>query len=377
MSAWRQVSNGHARNLRIVESLIFSEESMNTVPTITPGSITGMNGLDTRPVYFLRLNGSTTPNLVVKCDREAVDPALQPDVDTSIKWGSKLMKNVNATSVNTKIMTPNEIVVFKQFAAAAFPQGSRQREYLASQYTWVKMPFVAGLSDADFESDDNNAIAIIKRNIAKFSDDQVWYDLGKILAVDTFNGNYDRFDINNGDWVNTGNVMFVANGPTKVVGLDTYDPNSDERRSNLVKVGGFDSLRKLVDPGQRRTFAVACVKSVGAKLKRGLGNTANTITLKSNGPNGPQMVRIAVSTLPDLFLPYSASLEAGFAAGADELKRYLQGKVRQYGGQWNRATPTKLPPRFGQARAQAAAQAARKTIPQGILDRMAYLGWNV
>lgn len=351
---------------------------MKTVPTITPGSITGMSGLTSRPVYFLRLNGSTTPNLVVKGDKPVMSNSVESDIDSSIKWGSKLMKNVNNTSVNTKIMTPNEIVVFKQFVAGAFPQGSIQRDYVgpgAPAYKWVKMPYVAGLSDADWDDDRNNAIAIIKRNIARFSDEQVWYDLGKILAVDTFNGNNDRFDLTNGDWVNTGNVMFVPNSPTKVVGLDTYDPYSNQ--SNLAKVGGYEELRKLVDPNQRRTFAIACVKSVGKTLKRGLGNNANTIALLSNGPNGQQMIRIDVSSLPDLFLPYSASFEAGFAAGADELKRYLQEKVRQYGSQWNRTTPTNQGPRLGQARAQAAAASARKTIPQGILDRMAYLRWNV
>jgi len=39
-----------------------------TVPQITAGSINGVTGLSERPVYFLKVNGSPTPNLVVKGD---------------------------------------------------------------------------------------------------------------------------------------------------------------------------------------------------------------------------------------------------------------------------------------------------------------------
>ena len=73
---------------------------MNTVPTITPGSITGIGGLTVRPVYFLRLNGANNPSLVVKGESNVSHGA------TSVAWGAKLMKNVNDIQVNTKMMTP-------------------------------------------------------------------------------------------------------------------------------------------------------------------------------------------------------------------------------------------------------------------------------
>ncbi len=351
---------------------------MNTVPTITPGSITGMTGLTKRPVFFVRLNGSANPNLVVKGENAGADLPHATDVEatTSVKWGSKLMKNVNNTSVNTKVMTPNEVIVFRQAAVASFPNGSEQHRFVAGgqAYNWVKMPFVAGLSDAEFYNDDNSVSqAAIKRSIGKLSDDQVWTDLGKIVAVDIFNGNNDRFDTNDGRWVNKGNIMFLAAGPTKVIGLDTFDPNSEQ--ANLVRQqGGFDDLRKLIDPGQRRNYAIACAKSVGNEFKRALGNTVAVITLMTNCPHGPQQLRVEVGQLQDLFLPYAPNFEAGLTQGATDLKNYLQSKVRQYGNQWNRARPTGMAPRIGGARAAAHAP-ARKTIPQAILDRMAYLGW--
>ena len=350
---------------------------MNTVPNITPNSIAGMTGLSNRPVYFLRLNGSQTPNLVVKGEPPTVPFATTDELQTSVKWGSKLMKNVNNSSVNTKIMTPNEVLVFKRFAVTAFPHDSKQYQTVAPggpNYNWVKMPYVAGLSDAELYENRNPNFAAIKQNIAKFSDEQVWTDLGKIVAVDIFNGNCDRFDTKTGDWVNEGNVMFTTGGPTKVIGLDTFDPYSEQ--SNLTKAGGFEELRKLVDPGQRRIFATAAVKSVGSKFKRALGTGVASITLMSNGPNGPQRLSIDVNTLPNLFLPYAPNFEAGLATGANDLKVYLQNKVRQYRGQWQRATPKNMAPRIGGARAAAHAP-AKKTIPQGVLDRMAYLGWMV
>ncbi len=338
-----------------------------------------MTGLSSRPVYFLRLNGASDPNVVVKGEPATAPFATTDEVKTSIKWGSKLMKNVNNESVNTKIMTPQEVAVFKRFALTAFPRGSKQFDTVAPggpNYNWVKMPYVAGLSDAEVYENRQTDFGAIKKNIVKFSDEAIWTDLGKIVAVDVFNGNCDRFDTKTGGWVNKGNVMFLTGGPTKVIGLDTFDPYSEQ--SNLTKSGGFEELRKLVDPGQRRTFATAVVRSVGSELKRSLGKGVSVISLMANGPGGPVPIRIDVNSMPDLFLPYAASFEAGFAAGAADLKIYLQNKVRQYRTQWNRAMPSPnlLPPRLGQARARAAqAPALAKTIPQGVLDRMAYLGW--
>lgn len=408
-----------------------------TVPQITAGSITGITGLSERPVYFLKLNGSQTPNLVVKGDAASgAHPSMTDlDAEVSIQWGSKLMKNVNNDLVNTKIMTPAEVAVFKAAGLATFAAGTKMLLNVspgAPAYTWVKMPMVPGLSDAEYWRTDPSgrggyfSTADIKTNIFQFSKDDVWRDLGKVLAVDIFNGNCDRFDFT-GHWVNKGNIMFqdLAGQATKVIGLDTFDPNGGQN-ANLNTGGGFDELNILVDAARRRAFAIACATSVGSEMKRGL-KASTTITLKFMGPGGaPVVTKVDVGTMQDLFLPYAPLLEQGITAGANLLMIYLQGKVRQYApvpapvrqpAPWQRAAanagpavgapvmgrrgpgqgavgipalpalpghPPPLPPLPGNAALPGlppplpplpAIPAPLKTIPAGVLARMAYLHW--
>jgi hypothetical protein len=307
-----------------------------TVPQITAGSITGMTGLSERPVYFLKLNGSPTPNLVVKGDAASGNhPGMTDhDAEVSIQWGSKLMKNVNNDLVNTKLMTPAEVAIFKAAGLVIFRAGTAQLLNVspgAPAYTWVKMPMVPGLSDADYYSSNNDPIpADIKANILQFSKDDVWRDLGKVLAVDIFNGNQDRFTFT-GHWQNKGNVMFqdVAGQRTKVIGLDTFDPNGGAG-SNLNTGGGYDELNILTDAARRRAFAIDCATSVGSEMKRALKGS-NYITVVSRAPDGsPILRRVDVATMKDLFVPYAPFLEQGITAGANLLMIYLQGKVRQY-----------------------------------------------
>jgi len=334
---------------------------------ITPGSITAMAGLDTRPVYFVCLNGAAQPTLVVKGDTGGAD--------VSIKWGSKLMKNVNNELVNTKIMTPVEINEFRQFGLATFAPNTRQRNNLGGAYTWVKMPMVQDLSTAGFVSDVAQPQAKEMRGmIAKLLKLAAWVDLGKVLAVDIFIGNNDRFQVLDapgmqlGAWNNKGNLMFVGN--TRVIGLDTFDPASD--RSNLTAHGHFDALLILTDPGRRNAFAMACVMDVGNELRRACQRSGLTqFSIPADPPATPLPYKIIVANLPQLFVPYATSLAAGIAQGANDLKVYLQNKVRQYAPPPVRRVfigvrPGLLPP---------PPPPPPKVLPQGILDRMTFLGW--
>lgn len=374
-----------------------------TVPTITPGSITSVRGIENRPVYFLTLAPSLVENLVVKGEAAGANLAHMGDADAmvSVKWGSKLMKNVNNDQVNTKIMTPAEVNEFKVYARAHLVQGTRPHTNVSpagQAYNWVKMPKVGNLSDGEFYTETpaigpngrtGTAVvpADVRRNIIKFSDDAVWSDLGKVLAVDIFNGNDDRFDASDGSWVNKGNVMFLAGGQTAVIGLDTFDPNG--AKSNLNVMGQFDELQILINANRRHTFAEACATSVGEELARGLRfANAQSVTVNMQGPDGPVVTSFSLTELKVLFLPYAPLLEAGIAAGALQLKQYLQNKVRQYRG-WQRAVPhamQPLPPVPGQWRRAVPhavqpmpplPQVPGKTVPQGVLDRMAAIGWTV
>ena len=354
--------------------------------TSNPSNITGMTCLENRPVFFLKLNGSLVTNLVVKGEGDG-EVALDDHADTSIKWGAKLMKHVNSTEVNTKIMTAAEVLTFKTAGLLLIPLAmARPRLNLAipgPPFTWTKMPFVDGMSSAEFWNVNIGKYDSIpaKKNIVKMSDDAFWTDLGKVVAVDIFNGNADRFNITNGFWQNKGNIMFLPPGQTAVIGLDTFDPNArglHDLRSpldftNMQTRETFRHLLCLTDAGERLQFAKACVKSVGEELKKAFKNTAS-FTLRTQGPQGPVDVKIEVAQMATLFADYAPTFAEGIAAGATQLKANLQGKVRQYKPvvPWQRPVPRGANP--GDQPPQAI-PVPGKTIPQGILDRMAYLKW--
>ena len=379
---------------------------MNTVPMITPNSITEIEGLENRPVFFLKLNGSPTPSLVVKAERAEHD---DEDAKVSIVWGSKLMKNVQSSLVNMKIMTPPEMQEF-QAAARRLLQNFPHQVAWAADTTlgvWIKIPYVDNLKNADYKVATNHnwnpqrkqmqfdyvtSSKKIKATIKRLSDGQAWYDLGKIVAVDLFNGNNDRFN-EAGEWINRGNIMFLAAGPIRVIGLDTYDPTSSTRK--LTQPGGFPALRALVDSHAAQQYAAACCRSVGEKLQQALtpaqrSNSApTTITVSFvNAPGGlgTQNIPLQVALLHELFDGFAVEFEQGLRDGAIALKRYLQTKAQQYG--YRPSRPGTLAPGAAPARPRhapgvvalaparpATATPQHKVMPVGVLDRMQYLGW--
>ena len=346
---------------------------MNTVLPITAGSITGITGLSKRPVFFLRMNGAAQPNLVVKGESHSTGSMNSEEVMVSIKWGSKMMKNVNNSQVNTKIMTANEVNIFRLAAAAAFLFTSPQGEHATNGFRWVKMPMVNGLSDAEFYDDNTNKVnpQLIKRILPKLLNDNTWRDLGPILAADIFIGNSDRFDVESGAWINNGNVMFLAGGTTSMIGLDTFDPNSGDK-GNLANKGGFDAMKSLIDANRRNAFALACTKSVGIKLSN-KALDAGMQTLLVFLPSANKSFSFAAENLGTAFVPYANLLSQGIADGADSLRAYLQGKVQQYPP----PVPSLRPARPGQRVVIGGGIRGPqvKALPQGVLDRMAYLGW--
>jgi hypothetical protein len=357
-----------------------------TVPEVTTASITGISGKTDRPVFFVKLRGSATPTIVIKGD------AVTPHSEASIQWGSKMMKNVQNTLVNVKLMKPHEIDEFKEAVRATFKEDTHQYAFaIDAQYCWVKMPFVPGLSDGDFLDEktaklDKNSLA---RVISKFLDDAVWKELGIVVAVDVFNGNNDRFIVSGpgaGGWQNLGNVMFLdpnSNHTTPVIGLDMFDPNSTE--ADLLTVGGFQGLKVLVDPGKRDEFALACAMGVGKKIKAKMQMAGLTkLTVKIPQRNGYSLLVLNTQdNVEGLFKQYAPVFAQGLADGALRLRLYLQQKVQQYmpgrprgGGPPRPQTPApNLPPPRPQNPAPVPQGQPSKTIPKGVLDRMDYLGW--
>lgn len=376
----------------------------NSVPKIVAGGFSVDKGLDDHPVYFLTVGGA---KLVVKGEAKGSVGNARSDDDTatSIKWGSKMMKNVNDKFVNTKIMEPSEVTAFLAAASRKFrplptppgapagpppPNRYNNVSVAAQQYTWVKMPAVDGLSDAEFTKKVGGFTTPIrgkvKEQILKLTDETLWPQLGKVVAVDIFNGNSDRFDIKNGKWINYGNVMFTDLA-TKVIGLDTFDPNT--KQSNLVGHGRYDELKVLTDSKKQRDFALACTKSVGETLEfDAFTKGQQSVTLKVQGPDGESLLRINKGEVSDLYTQHAAAMAAGIAKGSNELKAYLQRKVVEYRQKAKAQPPRRpLPPVPGRTRPRAGGGPPPRPdplqrhvapipgIPQGILDRMHFLGW--
>lgn len=338
-----------------------------TVPIITANSITTITGLRVKPVYFISLNGQAQASLVVK--GENMLNINNNDALVSMSWTSKLMKNVNSNQVNVKLMTPAEIVEFLRAGNATFAPNSDEAYHLGRQYNWVKMPNVAGLSDAELwpDSSPKPEAKRIKAAIVKLMQQHIWYELGKVVAVDIFNGNNDRFN-SQGDWVNKGNIMFVNNS---VIGMDTWDPagtNGGNMESNLVKGGGFAELAILNDMFARHNFAVKATASVGKEMADALkraGMNGITVKLMDNS-----ILNVDLEQIKTLFDEQVTEFKRGLYDGATQLRIYLQTKVNQYDVARRGAI------RLGGGRGGVPVQQGPiKRVPKGVLDRMTYLGW--
>ncbi len=360
-----------------------------TVPEITARALVIERGLEVKPIYFAKVGGVS---IVIKGESTfGMTQLSDSDRGISIKWTSKLMKNVNNKLVNTKILTPAEVQIFKSAALQKFGMGTPQRKHVdgtAGNFKWVKMPLVGGLSDANFIGEGFGAKPVqskVKKLIAKFTDETLWPPLGKILAVDIFNGNNDRFHTEDGDWVNFGNVMFLDGGDTSIIGLDTFDPNSDIANLNAANApGSLQSLRKLTDPVQRNEYARKVTHSVGERLANfGLGKGIESVTIPLNTPDGMKAWTVTKAEVVTLYEGFSPLVAAGIERGANQLKTYLQNKVRQYRQQ--NGPPRPLPVLPGTHRVRGGLPLVRPNvgparpggIPQGIWDRMVFLGWAV
>ncbi len=341
---------------------------MNSVPTLTPNSIQALQyigGSGYRPVYLLRL--TTGAQCVVKGEKTT-----NADACISLRWGSKLMKNVVSEDVNVKVLTQNELGEFARAAAALLPADQNLRDYLtqyAREIVWVRMPYIAGLSDSDiYRGGQAGADALY----LKMNDDQFWKDLGKTLAVDLFIGNFDRFN-EKGEFVNKGNIFFkdVGGGQYRTIGLDflasQFLATGEANLARFQTVNeGFEYLKVLTDPAKRKAFA----KKVRDELWEYL------LSENSKG----------IYALGGV-----SKIEEGIAEGAEEIKRYLKRKFFQYASPMgSHRTPAPAPPAPArQARMHMGTHRTpppppvtnnnravdKNVVPEGIQKRMEFLRW--
>jgi hypothetical protein len=350
-----------------------------TVPTLARNSIQGMRYIGGargyRPVYAVNFAGAGLPpnEIVVKGEKTR-----DPNACASIKWGSKLMKNAASPDVNVKILTQPEIIELRRAHRQYLAGDQEFQVYIdfGEQVVWVRMPYVDGLSDSDIHGRGRAGADAL---YAKMTNASFWDQLGRVLAVDLFIGNFDRFD-GTGTLINDGNIFFkdLGGGAFQVVGTDFFAAQFASGEANLNAMedpidGSFDYLRILIDPARRRAYAAKAVDQLRLAL------------LKEN-PAG----------IYDLY-GFTGRLDAAIDQGAQAIHAYLDGKALQYPRHGHGAPRMVLGGPRGAAAAAAAAAppvaaprwlpepgaGARNNnravpsdvIPEGIRQRMRFLGW--
>lgn len=359
---------------------------MTKLPEIVPGSITAIKAIEERPVYFVALSNGT--KLVVKGETLGGKPVEEAAI--SIHWGSKLMKHVSDGLIGSSKLSDSERAVFESYVrnSAGWPSSDERITRMEIVKLWVKMLKFAELSDADpsykLPGDTKKeyfSIRKLEEVVSKLSTEQVWRDLGRVVAVDIFNGNQDRITFK-GRWQNKGNIMFTP-GPTgapKVVGLDTFDPYAEE--SNLTQTGavGDPEYRAALDmlkPSgvrQRVSFAESVVISFGQKLYDEcvpkIFSENSYIEVKVIGSDTEKSF-LQVKKLITMFAPFAYEFAKGIEDGAAKLKMYLQARVGQGShprlpdpkGHFKRTTGGMLPRPAGGSSSSSAAAAAAAASP--------------
>ena len=311
------------------------------VAEVKKGSITKISGLEKRPVYFLHLKGDPNPTVVVKGESRTGQ-----DFEDALCWGTKIMRNVNDKSVRVKVMTASEVDVFKSIAKVTFNGKVQGKSLEEIGITWIKMPYIAGLQDAETRETDDKAD--VSKVINRFMSKQFWYELGQIVAVDIFIGNNDRFDTK-GNWVNQGNVMFAPekkSGRDRLIGLDTFDTGGGDKAYFAKSGTTGNEIQILNDSAIRHTYAEKCTKSVG----RGLCRSAKRCGAKGYYVRTPDNVAsIDIDQLEKAFEKFTEPFERGIEVGASNMKKYLRGKSSMF--------------------------KKNRGLPEGIAERMKALKW--
>ena len=210
----------------------------------------GVKGLaPTRPVYLLQMEDDT--GIVIKKEQGVASAA-------NLKHNLSIMKTVNRQSEG-KLLDAGEIQAVQDYLSLskAYQQSLHIPEEAdtvelrldfqgAATAGWFKMEEAPGLITVasalkQLQNNDKQGV----RLIAKTLNEQGGFEtLGRIVAADIYNGNGDRFSLNDGPGVkagyydevtqtkyrvifNLGNVLVsVRKKDRLVLGLDSYDPNN-------------------------------------------------------------------------------------------------------------------------------------------------------
>jgi len=317
-----------------------------------PSGVSDVKLLKFGKVYLLTMGDGA--QLVIKAEAQmsAINDRIgeRKGMDFGFQIAQKL-----ASAGNARVMDQLEV---KQLARlqAAFPDPELGWDVaLDPRYnhvtSWLLMEAVRGLQSLDDVSGagDNKRMLSFFMLFALHEKSNL-LALGKILAMDCFLGNSDRFIVDESkpdDPIkNMGNVFFQQNDDTvfKVVGLDPLDPNSGWAKLDQDILTVTQGLSESVTDEQRRWpgLILKSDKRMRDLSKRCLRAANNHLMTSAKLADKEKKTWDVRGKHFDL-------VEKGMKKGRDEIKLL--------------------------ARARVAAKGGRAKAPTGLLSRMKTLGW--
>jgi hypothetical protein len=302
---------------------------MPILPVITNGSITAMSPVVTNhPVYKITIGGI---DYVIKAETAGGN-----DASSDVKWASKIMHNVVDDKTDTtkiRLLGSSEIDVIATVYTNFLVGPSIVTFEMAmdnANNVWYMMHFQPSLFNPSDNMDDgmrNQLFAIVNHGT-------FWKKFGKIIAVDLFTGNNDRFDFgyyeeiyngNNADfWSNKGNVFVNISNIDKAVplGMDFFfaqnafgnDQLSDQKFIKIMKNNDqIDIVAELIIASVTNALAG---KQLGEKTNK-FSKFKSFATTK---------IRKHQTTQDK----YKAYLSQSIKDGLQEIKQYLISKRATY-----------------------------------------------
>lgn len=254
-------------------------------PLVMPGWLRQLAGTGIRSIQCFQMHpkagpgnwGDCRPAFLVTCN-DGDRLVLKAEFNTqqtgsaakSIAWGSAAMKQVSAQA-DVRLVNKVELANLKTLAMPVFQPANFSlltQQYVhelidSNAFIWYRMQYVEKLRSLE---------GMLKgkalKLAAKLRDRATLHALGKVVAVDLFIGNSDRFDAN-GQILNPGNIVFQkqANKSYTPVGLDFFDAQGQAANLNIPAPANWAGLI-LLDRDTIRLHAEKCVDSLNALLRK-------------------------------------------------------------------------------------------------------------
>jgi hypothetical protein len=231
---------------------------------------------------------------------------------------SALMESVMKAPVG-RSCPDDELTQLRIIPAAKFESPKVCQKYFDclddEAYVMTRVEYLGGLQELG-EGEDQLQRALTFKNALE-KDNNFAQSLGKLIAMDLFLGNYDRFDYN-GAIANVGNFFFRKPkvGRLKIVALDNFMDGSGH--ANLLRdhTRGAEEMSATDDPLKLTAFSASgseqhltqCVINLHAELFRIINGEpfANQGELFNRSSVGREMLAGFKSTVPDIKLALKA-----------------------------------------------------------------------